>query len=198
MPPNSVAAELVSKKSGNIPQSVGFIPMNGVVVACEGLLKLIGPEAVDLSKPLANEAVELLIRLILGATFDDHRRKFVFQTWRQLNFHQLVTAFLGVDAGHDRQVYGPPQIHQVGITLVLNFHSLLRLLFLVILAIIALVLVILIVASLSKNLRPKNLVLFLVPFPIRIELEDVQTILNINVVIQSDCMGDLVFFLYEI
>lgn len=54
MPADGIRAQHVAKKPSNVTKSVRLVAMNGVIVLGKGRLELLGPEAVELSKPLTN------------------------------------------------------------------------------------------------------------------------------------------------
>lgn len=72
MPANRVIANHMAEEAGNIAESVCLVAMDGVVVLGKCSFEEIGPEPVDLCEALSDQAVELRIRALLGATLDDH------------------------------------------------------------------------------------------------------------------------------
>lgn len=74
MPSDRIGAQSMTEKASDVSESVRFISVDRIVVFCEGLLEEVGPESVDLSKPLTDETVELRVGLFLRATLNDHRR----------------------------------------------------------------------------------------------------------------------------
>jgi hypothetical protein len=124
MPANGVIAKHMSKEACNVPQTVRLVAVNSVVVFGECGLEQVRPEAVNLSKPLSNQTIELGVCPFLGATLDDHRRQFRLHAGREIDLHQLVTAFFKVDTRHDCQVNRPTEIDEVSVGLVLDIHLL--------------------------------------------------------------------------
>jgi len=117
----------MTEQHGNIAQFVVLVTMNGFVVLGKSLLKEVTPKPIDFSEALANHAEELCICLFLRTTLDDHRGEFRLLAGRKVDLHQLVDSFLRVGTGHNGEVDGPAEVDQVGIGLILDFHSLLLL-----------------------------------------------------------------------
>ena len=158
--------------------------MYRVVVLGECCLEQIRPEAINLCKPLSNQAVEFGVCPLLRATLDNHRWQFVLQASRQGNLHQFVTAFFEIYTRHDRQVDGPSEIDEICVALILDVHlSFFLRLFIRALVI---VLVFLVLTSLAQNLGLQALVSLFVILPLLIELEDVESILSVHLVIQAN------------
>jgi predicted GTPase len=80
MPANSVGREKMTEELCDNAKTVGFQTMNCVVVLDKRSLKELIPHAVDLAKTLTNQAKELVVSTFLGATLNDHRGEFVFQS----------------------------------------------------------------------------------------------------------------------
>lgn len=102
---------------------------------------------------------------------------------------------------HDGQVYGTAEIDEIGVGGILDLRfSLLGLLFIVGTRDIRVIVVVFVVApfGFSQNLSLEFLVSLFVSLPIRIKLENVQTILNLKLVVQSRIVGDLILLLYQI
>jgi hypothetical protein len=173
--------------------------MDRFVVFGKSLLEEITPKPVDLCETLADEAEELCVSFLLGATFDNHRRELGLLSSGEVDLHELVHGFLRVGTGHDRKVDGSAEIDEIGVGLILDFDSL-CLLFLLIgtVVIVIIVVVLVVVAALSKNLRFELLVRLLVLLPLWVELEDVQPILDIELAHQLHPVCDLVFFLHKV
>lgn len=117
----------MAEEACDVPQTVGLIPMNGIVIFGKRLLEEIGPEAVELCKALTNKPKELGVGLLLRAAFHQHRWQFVLLARRQVDLHELVNRFLEVQARLNRQVDGLAQIDKIGVRLILDFHLLLLL-----------------------------------------------------------------------
>ena len=75
-PRDSIRGEEMPEKSSNVPQFVGFISVDGIIVFGERLLEVVTPNSADFAEPFADEAVELRVRALLRATFDYHVAKF--------------------------------------------------------------------------------------------------------------------------
>lgn len=116
----------------------------------------------------------------------------------EIDLHELVAALLEIDAGHDSKVDGSPQVDQIGVCLVLDIHLpvffILRFLFRTVIRPVFF----LVIASFSKNLSLELLVSFLVFLPLRIELEDVQPILDLDFVVKTSTMRDLICLFHQI
>lgn len=165
MPPNRVVAQDVAKEPGNVAQPVGFVAVNGIIVFRKGLLEQVGPETVELRKPLSDQAIELGIRPFLRATFDNHGRQLRLLARRKRNLHQLVATFFKIHTRHDRQVDRPPKIDQIRVALIFDVHEPLFLIFGLLRALVRLVFV-LVLASFSENFRLQFLVRLLVLLPL--------------------------------
>lgn len=85
----------MAKKSSNITKSVCFIPMNCVVVCCKGLLKKLGPKAIDFCESFSNQAIEFTVGTFLRAALNHHGTQFMLQAFRKSNLiRTLVSAGL--------------------------------------------------------------------------------------------------------
>ena len=60
-PRDGVRREEVSEESTDVPQFVRLVPVDGVEILLECLLEVVGPDPVELAKPLADEAVEVRV-----------------------------------------------------------------------------------------------------------------------------------------
>lgn len=98
MPANCVAAQDMTKEASNVAEAVRLVPVNRLVVLGKRLLEQVSPEAVQLGKPLADEAVELGIRPLLRAALNHHGRQLGLPAGWKIDLHQLVAAFFKVDA----------------------------------------------------------------------------------------------------
>lgn len=65
VPANRVGAEHVPKETGDVPESVCFVAMDGIVVLRKGGFKLVDPEAVELGEAFTDEPVELGVGSLL-------------------------------------------------------------------------------------------------------------------------------------
>jgi hypothetical protein len=72
VPSDSIGANKVTKKASNVPKSVGFVSMNGIVILRELLFEEIRPKAIDLRKSLPNETIKFGISSFLSRALDDH------------------------------------------------------------------------------------------------------------------------------
>jgi hypothetical protein len=187
----------MAKETGYIAQTIGFVSMDCVVILGEGGFEKIRPETVDFRKSFSNKAVEFRVCSLLGTTFNDHRGEFWLQARRQRDLHEFVATFFKVDTGHDSQVDCSPEIDEICIALILDLHLSFFLLFLV-RTLIGFVLVFFIIGTLAKNFGLELLVGLFVLLPLRIEFEDIETILSINFIIETDTMGNLIFLLNQV
>jgi hypothetical protein len=112
----------VAEESSNVSKSVRFVPVDRVIVFSERCFKQVGPEPVDLCKALADKTIELGVRSLLRAAFDNHGRQLGLLSRRQIDLHELVAALFEINAGHDGQVDGSPQIDEIGVRLVFDIH----------------------------------------------------------------------------
>lgn len=171
--------------------------MNSVVVFGERLLEQVGPQAVELSKALTNQAEEFGVGLLLRAALDDHRWQFVLLTRRKLDFHQFVTRFFEIQAGHDGQVNGSAQIDKVGVGLILDFNSTILLDFFVVRAVfIGTTTFVLVVAAFPENFGLQSLVGLFVLLVVCVELENIQAVFHTDVAIQVELVGDLILLFH--
>lgn len=172
--------------------------MNLVVVVDEGVFEKTRPQSVELCKTFANEPVELGKVLLLRTNFDNHGWQFRFLASRQIDPKQLVHRFFGVDGRHDREVDCSSQVDQVGIGLVLDLHGLLLFIVFFLGALIVFVIIVLVITALAKDLGFELLVGLLVLFPLRVILEDVQTVLDVNLAVEVDAVRDLILLLHQV
>ncbi len=108
----------------------------------------------------------------------------MFKACGQIDPHQFVTTFFGINTGHYSQVYRLTKSDKIGVALILNLQRLFLLFLLVVLAIITVIFVaIFFVAPLSENFRFSSLVFLFVLLPIWVEFKDVQTVLHVNLII---------------
>jgi hypothetical protein len=152
VPANGVIAEHVSEKPCDVPQAIRLVAVDSVVVLGECGLKQVRPETVNLGKPFSNQAVELGVCPFLGATLDNHGRQFRLHAGREIDLHQLVTAFFKVNTRHDCEVDCSPKIDQVSVGLILNIHLLFLGIRFILGALIPVLIVFILIAVLTENL----------------------------------------------
>ncbi len=176
VPADGVGRETVGPEARNVPQLVGLVPVDGVVILGERLLKQVAPHAVEPREPLAYQAVELEVRLGLGAALDNHAHKLRLLAGREAQLHQLVRRLLRVGARHDGEIDGAPEVDQVRVALVLDLDGLGLLVFLLRGRLVFVVVVLLVVADLAKDLGLQPPVGLLVLLPPLIVLEDIEAV----------------------
>lgn len=71
--------------------------MNRLIVLGKRLLEQVGPEAIQLGEPLADQAVELGIRPLLRAALNHHGWQLRLSAGWKIDLHQLVAAFFEID-----------------------------------------------------------------------------------------------------
>jgi hypothetical protein len=123
MPADCICDEEMCEKLRNNAKTVRLQTMDRLVVVHESLLEEISPHTVQLAESLANHAIELLIGPFLTGTFHNHGSEFPFESVRKVYAHEFVATFFKPSATLDGQVYRPAQIDEIGIRLVLDFHS---------------------------------------------------------------------------
>lgn len=200
VPAQGVGSKHVTEQHSNVPQLVVLVPMDRLVVLDKGLLEEVAPQPVDLGKALTNQAKELGVCLLLRATLDNHRRQLGLLADGEVNLHQFVNRFLWVGARHDGEIDGPPQVDQVGVGLVLDFHGF-RLFVFFVLGTLILVLVLValfVIAGLAQNLRLEPLVGLFMLLPLRVILEDVEPVLHVNLAVKLHLVCDLVLLLHQV
>jgi hypothetical protein len=106
-----------------------------------------------------------------------------------------VATFFKIDTGHDSQVDCSPEIDEICIALILDLHLSFFLLFLIRSLVGFVLIFFFFVATLAKNFGLELLVRLFVLLPLRIVFEDIEAVLSINFVIETDTMGDLIFLL---
>lgn len=109
-----------------------------------------------------------------------------------------MTCFFRIFACHDSEIYGPPQVHQIRIALVLNLYCLFFLPLFIVVAVVCLIATLLVITPFSKDISLQLFICLLILLPVGIEFEDIETVLNIDIVVQRYDMGNLVFFFYQI
>jgi hypothetical protein len=71
-PRYSIGSQEMAEESTDIPQFVGFVTMNGVVVFGKSLLEVVTPHSTDFAESFTDEAVKLGVRSLLRTTFNNH------------------------------------------------------------------------------------------------------------------------------
>lgn len=202
VPANGVSREKMAEELGYNTKAVGFVSVNGVVVLCERLLEKLLPHAVDLAESLTDETKKLVVRAFLRTALNNHRGHLMFQSRREIDAQQLVGTFLESTRRHDRQVDGTTKVDQVGVGRILDLHLLFLGLLLIVTAghirVIIVIVVFVTTISLAQYLCLQFLVCFLVRLPIRIELEDVQAILDLDLVVKTSVVGDLILLFHQV
>jgi hypothetical protein len=124
----------------------------------------------------------------------------VLQSRGQVDAQQLVGTFLEASRRHDGEINGSAQVDQIGVGRVLDFDLFVGfVVFVFATANIRIVFIVLVAAiSLSEDFSPKLLVGLLVRFPVRVEFEDVEAILNLDLVVQSSVVGNLILLFDKI
>ena len=62
----------MSKKSGDVSQTIGFISVDSRIILVEGFFKGVGPDPVEFTETFANKSIKRRVGAFLGATFNDH------------------------------------------------------------------------------------------------------------------------------
>jgi hypothetical protein len=111
-----------------------------------------------------------------------------------------VGTFFEASRRHDGEIDCTAQVDQIGVGLILDLDLFdFFVVFVLAAAHIRAVFVVFVASiGLSKNLGPELFVCFLVCFPICVELEDVETILYLNLVIEASVVGDLILLFNKI
>lgn len=121
VPTDRVGVEQVCEKLADVAQSVCVQPMGSVVNVLEDFLELLRVNPVDCAKALGKQAVKLLISSLFSAAIEKHVTELSFLAGLQLHLHELVGAFLEVQARVDRQINRSPQRNQVCFSVVDDF-----------------------------------------------------------------------------
>lgn len=199
VPSQRIRREHVTEQLRNVSQLVVLVSVNRVVVLRESLLEEVAPETVDLGEALANEAKELRVSLFLRATLDNHRRQLGLLPGGEIDLHELVHCFFGVGTGHDRKVDGSSKVYEISIRLILDLHRFRFGFFLFVGAVVvAIVIVLLVVTTLSQDLCLQLLVSLFMLLPLRIELEDIEAVLDIDLTHQVNSVCDLILLLNKV
>jgi hypothetical protein len=111
-----------------------------------------------------------------------------------------VGTFFEASRGHDGEVNGSAQVDQIGVGLILDLDLFVGFIVFVFAAADFRIVVVVLVTSISftEDLSPKLLVSLLVRFPVRVEFENVKAILNLNLVVQSSVMSNLILLFDKI
>lgn len=72
MPSESIGAQEMTEKPGNISEAIGFIAMNRIVICGEGFLEQVGPKSIELCKSFTDKSEKLGISFLLRAALDNH------------------------------------------------------------------------------------------------------------------------------
>jgi hypothetical protein len=121
----------VAEEASHISQTICLEPVDGIVSSAKQLLKQVCPKPVDFGKSFSYQAVKFLKGVALRTTLHNHARQLGLHAGGQLQLHQLVACFFGVNAALYREIDGSPQIDQVGVALILDFQRALLLLILI-------------------------------------------------------------------
>lgn len=111
-----------------------------------------------------------------------------------------MSTFLEATRRHNGEVDCTAQVDQVGVGLVLDLDLFVRLIVFILAAADIRIILIIFIASVSfaKDLSPKLLVSLLVCFPICVEFENVETILNLDLIVQAGIVGNLILLFYKV
>lgn len=200
----------MTKESCNVSEAVCLVAMNGIVVVAEALRECVGPFAMQLAEALAHVAVEFAIGALLRATFDNHVAKLDVLTFRYFEFEKLVHALFKVERGHDGEVDGASEVDEVCLGPIVDFELTLGIFLTTsLVVIIAFVgtsdalavgigVAVVAIRVLTEDLCLDGAVAVLVFDEFGILLENVETLLDIELVVQTDAMGDLVLLFDEV
>lgn len=111
-----------------------------------------------------------------------------------------MSTFLEAAGRHDGQVDCTAEVDQISIRLILDLDLLLDLILLLVFAVRGIVTIIVFaVTSFAKNLSFELLICLFVLLPLRVKLEDIESVKNLPWPFEVDIlMRDLVLFLYKI
>ena len=188
----------MAEESGNIPQAVGLVAVNGIVIFGKRSFEKISPHAVDLCEPFTDETVKLRVGFLLRATLHDHGWKLLFLSSWKVDLHEFVAALFEINTGHNGQIDSPPQVDQIGVGLVLDVHLALFFIFRLLFRADIGVVFFFVVASLAKNLSFQFLIRLFMFFPLRIILENIQTVLHLDFIVKTGTMRDLIVLFHQI
>lgn len=173
--------------------------MYGIIVLAECLFEEITPKSVELCETFSYQAEEFGVCLFLTTTLDDHGRKLRFLACRKLDFHQLMASLLKIKTGHYGQVDCTSQVDEVSVGLIFDLNLLLLLGLVVVRGHFrARPIVILVAAVFAQNFCFQPLVCLLMGLPLRIVLENVETVFDLNITIDVHLMCDLIFLFNQI
>jgi len=199
MPANSIGAEHMTEEASDISESVRFVAVDSIVVFHKRGFKLIDPKTVQLRETFSDESVELGVGSFLRATFYDHRWQFRFLTCGEVDLHEFMTALLKVNAWHNGEVDCPAKINQIRVRLILDLQFFLLLCLLIIRTIITIILIIVFTArSFAQDLSFEFLISLFRLLPLRIKLENIQSILHLDFIIQTRPMCDLILLFHQV
>jgi len=197
VPVDTVGGEKVGEELRNDAEAVGFEAVDGFIVMCEAFLKEVGPHAVELTEPLADHAVEFFVGPLLTGTLHNHGRELTLEAMGEVDAHELMTAFFKTAAALDGEVNCAAQTDKIGVSLVFDIHGFF---FLILLILRRCITVAVLVTALlfSQDLSLDFLVLGLMCFVVRVQLEDVETVFDLEVILKRVSMRNLILFLDEI
>lgn len=111
-----------------------------------------------------------------------------------------MSTFLEASRGHDGEVNGSAQVDQIGVGLILDLDLFVGFIVFVFAAADVRIVFVVLVTSISftEDLSPKLLVSLLVGFPVRVEFENVKAILNLNLIVQSSVVSNLILLFDKI
>lgn len=197
-PRNRVSGEEMTEKPSYIPKSVGLVSMNGGVVKPEGALETIVPDSVELAESFADETIKGGVRSLLRAALYDHFAELYLFAFFELNLEKFMNGFFVVQGIHDREVDDTTQVREICRRAVLNAFLFLDNFFFVFLLRLGLLRPLFIRAIFTQDFSFDGLVPFLVLDVVRIEFEDVETLLDLQFLLKLDLMSDLIVFLDQI
>lgn len=203
-PADTVSREEVAKEPSNVSESIGLITMNGVVVVAKALFEVFGPFPMQFAEAFSHVAVEFAVGAFLGATLDDHVAQLDILAFGDLELEQLVNALFEIERGHDGQVDGPTQVDEVGLGSIVDLELTLgviraftvvrarpRLAVCVGTAIIA-------VFVFAQDLCFDRSITLLVLEKLGVGLKDVQALLDVELIVQADSVGNLIILLNKV
>ena len=121
-PRNRVRVQQMRKQFRHIAQFVRFEAVYGIVLLRKCLHERVAPAIVlQQTKPGGNETVVPQKGAFLRAAFNQHINEFFFATFGNVNASQFVCALFKGGTGHDSQVNGAAQVHEIRIGKILNY-----------------------------------------------------------------------------
>ncbi|KAI3483060.1 hypothetical protein L1887_54081 [Cichorium endivia] len=172
-PAHTVGRIEVTEEARDVAEAVGLVSMDGVVVVAEALFEVVGPLAMELAEALAHVAVELAVGALLGAALYDHVAKLNVLTFGNLELEELVHALFKVERGHDGEIDGSPQVARTSLEVRIRSAVVAAIIF-------------------AQDLCLDSSVALLIFKKVRVVLEDVEALLDVELIIQTDGMRDLV------